>query len=581
MIPWNMSRPYTPARVFRFGPYEVDARTRELRKTGLRIQLQEKSFQVLDALLEHPGELVSREHLRRRLWGEGVCVDFENGLNSAVNRLRDALRDRVRRPKYIETLPRLGYRFIAPVLRVRAFEQPTVAVLPLENLSSDPEQAYFADGLTDLLITELAHISGLRVISRQSVLQFKGTAGKVAEVGRKLNVDAIVEGTAFHAGDQVRITTQLVQVEPEQHLWAGTHDGEIGDVLAMQARVAKSVAEAVAVALLPGEEARLERLPQIPPEAQLAYMKARYHGSHWTREGLEKAFAHLQQALALDANYAAAHAELANSLSLLAYWGHLPIRPTYQQARQLAARAVELDDGLCLAHHALAWTLWLNDWDVAGCDREIRRAIDLSPSDAGAHMLHAIFLVTMRRDSEGALAEARYGLDLDPLSEFTNSGGAWIALFARRHKQAVYEATRTLEMFPYSVQAYYVLGLANSCLGKLSDAIVALERAISISRDPIGMGYLGHVYALAGRAEEARELLEELKGAEYVPAKSLISIYAGLGDLDMAFEALERAWAERDPVLFWLHCASPFEPLRDDPRFEDLQSRLPSCAVAR
>ena len=187
----------------------------------------------------------------------------------------------------------------------------------------------------------------------------------------------------------------------------------------------------------------------------------------------------------------------------------------------------------------------------------------------------------MCEDGEGALAEARYGLDLDPLSEFTNSGGAWIALFARRHEQAAYEATRTLEMFPYSLQAYYVLGLANSRLGKLSDAIAALERAVSISRDPIGMGYLGHVYALAGRADRARELLEEVKGREYVPEKSLISIYAGLGDRDRAFEALEHTWVKRDPMLFWLHCAPPFEPLRDDPRFEDIHSRLQSCAVTR
>ena len=260
------------------------------------------------------------------------------------------------------------------------------------------------------------------------------------------------------------------------------HEGEVGDVLAVQARVARSVAEAVAVALMPREQARLGRVAPIQPEAHLAYLKGRFHGSRWTRESLEKAFAHLREAIALDPNHAAAHAELANSLSLLAYWGHIPIRPAYPQARQLAARAVELDDELCQAHHALAWALWMNDWDLAGCEREIGRAIELSPRDAGARMLDAIFLVTVCDDGEGALAEVRRGIDLDPLSEFTNSGSAWVALFAREYEYAAAEAARTLEMFPYSLQAEYVLGLANIRLGNLDRAIAALERAASISR---------------------------------------------------------------------------------------------------
>jgi TolB-like protein len=540
----------------------------------VRISVQEKSFQALQVLLEGPGELVSREDLRRRLWPDGISVEFESGLNSAINRLRDVLCDHGNRPKYIETLPRRGYRFICPVLRVRAFEQPTVAVLPLESLSSEAEQVYFADGLTDALITELAHLSCLRVISRQSILQFKGSTGKMTEIGRALHADAIIEGTVFRAGSRFRITTQLVQVEPEHHLWAEAHEGGIEEALSMQARIARSVAEAVAVTLLPGEKARLERAAQVPPESQLAYMKARYHISRWTRESLEKAFAFLRQAIVLDPKHASAHAVLANALSLLAYWGHIPTRPAYEQARQLAARAIQLDDGLCIAHHAMAWSLWMNDWDLAGCEREVRLALKLSPSDAPAHMLYAVFLVTVRRDHEQALREARYGRALDPVSEFTNSGFAWITLFARRYEQAIEEARTTLEMFPHSIQSHYVLGLAHLSLGRHFEAIAALERAASISRDPVGLGYLGHACAVGGCPNRARELLDELTNSEYAAPKSLASLYAGL-DRERAFEVLERALENRDPMLFWVDLMPTFEPLRDDPRWKAVLDCVP------
>ncbi|MEK7405513.1 MAG: winged helix-turn-helix domain-containing protein [Acidobacteriota bacterium] len=565
----------------RFGPFELDRDTGELRRAGAPVRLQPQPARVLALLAGRAGRLVTRDDLRQEIWGRDTFVDFDVSLNYCLARIRSALEDNAEAPRYVETLPRRGYRFIAPVEAVRPFEQPALAVLPFANLNNDPEQDYFADGMTDALITELAQLGGLRVISRQSVLHLKGGMRKIADIGRELNVDAVVEGSALHAGDRVRITAQLVQVEPEQHLWASSQECEMSEVLALQGRVARAVAEAVAARLTPRDLARLGREAQVNPEAHLAYLKARFHLGRWTREGFEKALAYLRQAIGEDPNYAAAHAVMANCLALLGYWGHAPIRIVYPQAKQLALRAVELDDGLGEAHHALAWALWLNDWDLAGCEHEIRRAIELSPSAADTRILDAVFLVTVRELREDAIAEARRGLDLDPLSEFTNSAAAWIFLFAREYERAAAQAARTLEMYPHALQAEYVFGLANIRLGKLADATAALERAASISRDPISLGYLGHVYGLAGRADAARALLNELSSGECVTHKSLASIYAGLGDRGRAFEVLERAYADRDPLLFWLRVAPPFEPLRDDPRFEELWKRLSSYVAAR
>ena len=252
---WRQAR----GESFRFGPYEADARAGELRKHGLRIQLQEKSFQLLVALLEQPRELVTREELQHRLWPDGVSVDFDNSLNSAVNRLRDALRDRARRPRYIETLPRRGYRFIAPVEQVRA-AAPTLAVLSFGNLSHDPEQDFWGDVVTDALITELGSFRTLRVISRQSVLHLKGTEKTAPEIAEELKADAIVEGSVLRVGKRIRITAQVVQASPEQHLWAKGYECEVGDILTVQGQVAQAIAEPVQVGLTPAEKTRLSPL---------------------------------------------------------------------------------------------------------------------------------------------------------------------------------------------------------------------------------------------------------------------------------------------------------------------------------
>ena len=300
-----MARPQAPGGRSRFGPYEVDARLGELRKHGLRIQLQEKSLEVLLTLLEHPHELVTRDELQHRLWPDGVSVDFENSLNSAVNRLREALRDRAGRPKYTQTLRGRGYRFIAPVEQVRTATY-TLAVLPFGNLGHDREQDLFGEAVADVLTTELGAVSTLRVISRQSVLHLRGTEKTVPEIAQELKADAIVEGSVLRAGNRIRLTAQLVQASPEQHLWAKTYDCDLADVLTVQGQVAHAIAGAVQLALTPQEVARLDRARPVDPEAHLAYLKGRHHMGRWSRESFEKALEYFHLAFQREPGHALA-----------------------------------------------------------------------------------------------------------------------------------------------------------------------------------------------------------------------------------------------------------------------------------
>jgi TolB-like protein/tetratricopeptide (TPR) repeat protein len=569
-----MTRPEAASK-FRFGPYEADARAGELRKHGLRIQLQEKSFEVLVSLLEHSGELVTREELQHRLWPEGIFVDFDNGLNSAVNRLRDALRDGAHNPRYIETLPRRGYRFIAPVEQVRTVP-PTLAVLPFANLSRDPAQDFFGEAVADALTTELGNVSSLRVISRQSVLHLKGTQKTLPEIARDLKADVIVEGSVLLVGGNVRITAQLVEAAPERHLWAKAYECALGDILTLQGQVAREIAKAVQVGLTPAEIGRLSRPRPVDPEAHIAYLKARHHVGQNSREGFQKGFQFLQIALELDPTHALAYARLAECYSLLGFWGHLPISEAYPRAKAAALRAIALDDALSTAHWALGWVSWLQDWDVDTCEAQTRHAIQLNPSDEGAHILYAVFLAVVREDPKAA-AEAKLALDLDPLSLHVNTTAAWVHLFLKDYERALQQARTTLDLFPGSLQAYYVLGWAELGLSRIDASIEAFEKAAAISADSISIGYLGYAHARAGHRDKAISLLNELLSRlklEYVPAKAFVSLYAGLGERDRAFEWLDKAYQEHDPMLFWMRAVPLFEALRCDPRFDEMACRV-------
>jgi TolB-like protein len=561
---------------FRFGPYEVDLRAHELRKHGLRIKLREKSFEILLCLLEHPNEVVTREELRRQLWPEDVFVNFDDSLNTAVNRLRDALGEGARGRRYIKTLPRRGYRFIAPVEQVRT-APPTLAVLPFENLSHDTDGDFLGDAMADALTTELGNISSLRVISRQSVLHFKRTLRTTPDIARELKVDAMVEGSVLRAGNRIRITAQLVQAVPEHHLWANAYQFELSDILTTLAQVARAIAGAVRVVLTPGELARLSRLRPVDPEAHLAYLRGLHHLGRWTRESLRMALEYFQSAVKKDPGHGLAYAHMADCYGHLGWWGHMPFHEAFRKAKEAAVSALRLDEHLSTAHWAFGWSCLCHDWDLATDERELIRAIQLNPSDEHAHECFAFLLAAATDDHAGALREVRRGLDLDPLSQRGNAFAAWVYLWVKHFAQATEQARKTLELFPESLQAYYVLGLAELCQSRHAEAIAALEKSVAISPAPISIAYLGCALARAGRTEVTLPLLEDLlarRQREHVPPRCFVFLYAALGKRDLAFEWLERAYEAHDPGLLMLRVMPLFEPLHADPRYQQMLSRL-------
>ncbi len=560
-----MEGPEAPGKTFRFGPYGVDTRAGELRKGGLRIKVRQKSFEILRWLLEHPGELVTREELRHRLWPEGVFVSFDDSLNSAVNRLRDALGGGRSARRYIETLHRRGYRFIAPV-EVVPTGRPTLAVLPFANLSRDSEQEFLADAMADALTTELGSVSSLRVISRQSVLHLKGSRKTLPEIARHLKADNLVEGSVLAVGDSVRITAQLVQALPEQHLWAKAYACRMGDILTMQGQVARDIAEAVQVTLTTAEIGRLSRQRPVDPEGHTAYLKARHQLGQKSREAFKNCLQYLQKAIEKDPTHAPAYAQMALCYSLLGFWGHLPGREAYPRAKKAALNAIALDDALSVAHWVLGWVSWVQDWDLATCEAENLRALALNPSDEGAHMNYAVFLATVREDAARAIEEAKLALDLDPLSLNVNTDVAWTYLFVEDYERALQQARTTLDLFPDAFQAWYILGCLELRASRFDRAIEAFAKADAISPDALSMGYLGHAHARAGHLDTANSLLDQLLSRakrEYVPAKSLVWLYAGLGEPDRVIKWLEKAYRDRDATLFFCGChAAPiFGPM--------------------
>jgi TolB-like protein/tetratricopeptide (TPR) repeat protein len=568
--------------VYRFGDYELDRRTLELWKAGQKIKLAPQPARVLRLLVSRPGELVSRDEIRRDLWGEATFVDFERNLNYCVNCVRDVLGDRAQAPRYIETLPRRGYRFVAPVERQRPFAEPTLAVLPFADLNGDPAREYFADGITDALITELARIKTVRVISRQSVLHLKGSSRKLDEIARDLSVDGIVEGGVLHEGNRVRVTAQLTLMEPERHAWAQSYDCDMSAVLTTQREAARAIAGCVATALRP--DAAVASTPvragaegaAASPEIIETFLKAVAELGKMNAEGLGKSLQYFRDITARAPDFAPGLVGHASCLFSLGFWGHAPAREVYPTAKQMLLRAIAIDDSLGGAHMVLAHIILFLDWDVVAAEREFRRAIELSPSDPEAHIFYALFLCCLGRHSE-SISEAEYGLQLNPESLLPNQAAAWNYLYAGRPETAEAQARRTLESFPDALQPHYVLGWAAWCQGRPEEAVAAFEKALGLSRDAFSLSFLGHVYARLGRRDEATRLLQELVQLSSQGKASPIAfvvMHTGLGDADAALEWLETACRLRVD-LYWLFVKFPgLDLLRSDPRFAALLHRV-------
>jgi TolB-like protein/DNA-binding winged helix-turn-helix (wHTH) protein len=609
----------------RFGIFEVDLASGELRKQGVRIKLQEQPFQALVALIERPREVVTRDELQKRLWPADITVDFDRGLNKAINRVREALGDDADNPRFIETLPQRGYRFLAQVETARveppsappAPEPPSplplprpmrrrgwfaiagglvfvlllsiayyllsspsrriesIAVLPLDNLSGNPAQEYFSDGLTDELIGEVARIRSLRVISRTSSMRYKGGSRKsLPEIARELNVDAILEGTVAQSGQRVRITAQLIRASDDRHILSEQYERDLTDILALQGEVARAIAGKIRIELTPGEQTSLTRTHRVNPEAYEAYLKGSFY-LHKGMLGLPKSIEFFTQAIKLDPSQAEAHAGLAEVLCYAAIFGPRPSAETYPEARLAAQKALELDESNAGAHNALANVKAGYDWDLAGAAAEYRRALQLNPSHLLTRLWYAEHLTRMARFDE-AVAESGRALALDPVSSKTYGNRAMIFFRARRYDEAIRAGQQSLDLDPRFVNALWWQGLSYAGNRDFPKAIACLTKAIGMNDGPLFRGLLGHVYGRAGDRAKALSILEELTAMAregYVSPVDFAVVYAGMGDADSTFYWLEKAYRTRATRIGELP-SMYFDSVRSDPRYADLMRRI-------
>ena len=560
----------------RFGVFEVDLRAGELRKRGVKIKLQDQPFQILQILLERSGEVVTREEIRGRIWPADTFVDFDQGLNNAIKRLRESLGDSPDNPRFIETVPRHGYRFIGN-LGVTSGQIKSLAVLPLENLSRDPEQEYFAEGLTEALITTLAKIGELRVVSRTSAMQYKGVHKALREIARELEADAIVEGTVLRVGRRVRITAQLIDAPNETHLWAESYERDLRDVLALQAEVAHAIARQIQIKLTPQEQAHFADVHPVNPEAYEAHLKGRYHWNRRSGESLPKAVQSFQQAIAKDPTYAAAYSGLADCLSVLGYWCLVPPDEGCGKAKGLAHKALEMDHSLAEAHASLAFATMFYDFDFVTAEREFERSIELNARYGTAHQWFGLSLGFMGRYEEG-FTEAKRAVRLDPHSITFQILGCILFCAARRYNQAVEQFEKALEADASFAQAHSLLGLTYAYLSKPEPGIAHARKAVELSKGaPFFVAFLGDVYAAAGYREEAQNILDqlqELAKQRYVTPYAVGVLCGALGKEDEALRYLETACLGHDPLTVCLKTDPRVDNLRTDPRFQDLMRRM-------
>jgi serine/threonine protein kinase/Tfp pilus assembly protein PilF len=452
----------------------------------------------------------------------------------------------------------------------------SLAVLPLANLSGDSAEDYFADGMTEAMITELAQISGIRVISRTSVMQYKGGKKSLPEIARELHVDSVLEGSILRSGEKVRITAQLIQAVPERHLWAKSYDSDLRDIMAVQSEVARSVAGEIRVKLTASEEARLQKSRPVNPEAHDAYLRGVYFRRKGSLENIEKARQYFEQALDKDPLYAPAYAALADYYSVLPFYTGARRDEVLPKAKAAVARAIELDDSLAEAHASLAYIYTYYDWDWAHGDQEFQRALQLNPNDAAVRHRYSRYLSSLGRIDE-ALREIKHEQELDPLSQVARANVGMIYYFGRQYDSAIKPLNDVLKEDPKFDTAYWGLGLIYEQKGMPAEAVTQMEKAAALSPDPNTMASLAHAYAIAGQKQKAVKILQELEGQtkkENISGYQFAVIYAGLGEQDKALAELEKAFKERSTLLGYIRMDPRFDSIRSDIRFIDLQRRI-------
>ncbi len=575
-----------PAPLVRFGDVEVDTRSGEIRRAGFKSNLPDQPFRALMLLLGRPGQTVTREELTKQLWPDDTFVDFERGLNKIINKLRAALGDDAGKPLYIETLPQRGYRFIAPVENAAPPRDPlrpqlpgappidSLAVLPLDNLSGDPAEEYFSDGMTEELICEIAKIRSLRVISRTSVMQYKGARRSLPEIARELRVDAIVEGSVARSGERVRITAQLIYAPEDRHLWSGRYERDLRDILQLQAEVAQNITRQVQKIVDPRQIA-VAPARQIHPPAYEAYLKGSFFRDKLNPRELDRSIGFFTQSIDLDPTYAPAYGALARCYLFVGIAGLRHPAEVFLKVRANALKALELDQTVAAAHVALSSVNVFDGWNWAAAEAEARRAVEVSPGDPLTHGHLADYLSIRGRHGE-AISEFGLALELDPISPELNN---WLALMlyrARRYDESIAQCQKVLEIDPHHVNVLWFMALSLEQKGELAEAIASLEKAVGLAGAPHYRALLGRAHALFGDRTNALTLLDELNALRqqsYVSPLDMAVIHFGLGDLTSTFEWLEEAYRQR--VWRIIELLMPFfDSLRPDPRWQDLVRRI-------
>jgi TolB-like protein/DNA-binding winged helix-turn-helix (wHTH) protein/lipoprotein NlpI len=620
---------------YRFLDFELDPGRYELRRKGRSVPLEKIPMDLLILLLEKKGDLVSREEIIERIWGNDVFVDSEAGINTAIRKIRQSLHDDPENPRFIQTVVGRGYRFlplinVAKEVRGDLNEAPpnavpsrqatpsapryprswiiwavasglvvfvllaanvrgsrdwllgksrpagirSLAVLPLENLSGDPGEEYFADGMTDELITDLAQIGELRVISRTSVMRFKGARKPLPEIARELNVDAVVEGTVERYGDHVRVRAQLIRAADDGHLWAESFEREPQDVLALQSEISSAIARQVQVKLLPASPGSVR---PVKPAAYEAYLKGRFAWNKRSEAGLQEGIEHFQQAMAAEPSYAAAYSGMADSYTTLGYLSYLAPKEAFPQARAAAMKALELDSTLAEPHASLAYVRFYYDWDWPGAEAEFKQAIALNPNYAAAHDWYSYYLTAMGRPEE-ALVEIRRAQEIDPLSLAISTDIGFQLYYKGNYDEAIPQLRKTLQTNPKFPLAHLWLGRAYQQKEMYEEAMAEYRQTDAVLPDwVVTLAAIGNLEGRAGQKREARDILARLNTLsqkKYVTPYGMALVYVGLGEKDQALNWLDKALEERAHWLVWIRLDPRWNSIRDEPRFKTIVKRL-------
>lgn len=604
-----------PAATVHFGNFEFDHATGDLRRDGVSLKLQPQPAKVLAVLVRRAGELVTRQELVKEVWGSDTFVDFEQGLNYAIRQIRAVLEDDAEQPRFLQTLPKRGYRFVAVIservqpqamaparqngapkashslllaamgsaililasigvtyfLRQKSAANhkiDSVAVLPLRNLSNDPAQEYFSEAMTDQLITDLARVGKLRVISHTSVERYLDTKRPIAEIARELGVEAVVEGTVVRSGDRVRITAQLIDARSDQHVWAESYERDFRDLLALQDEVSRKIASEIGTTLA-GERPGMAKLT-VDPAAYDSYLKGSFYFDHMTCVSFEQALTYFQDAVAKDPSFAPAQSSLADTYFTL---GDFPCRQKepYQEAEAAALKAIALDSSNADAHAVLAQIAFSRDWNWSSAGQEFSTAVKLDPNDAGIHSAYGIFLVSMGQEEQG-LAEERKAQELDPFSERTNLWYTVVLYLTRHYDEMIEHAERTLTYFPSYGEDYW-LGEAYEKKGMPDKAIYFFLKAMAGAPDEVRLRRAAYEKnGLAGYWQE-EEQIRRKKNYKVSPVRQA-EYYVHRGMKNEAIEQLQLAYKQHDARLAMLKVHPIFDDLRDDPRFQELVVRL-------